>query len=395
MTERLNLVTGAAGFTGSYVVRDLIARGQKVIVTDLPRAFEDEVQMDALRSFGVDFDHPNIEVMAADLLDKKTLAPLFERPITHIFHVASLYDYSASLEILRKVNVDGTRNFLDFALELDTLERFIHWSTCGVFGKPYTAADGHNVNVPFDENSPSPKTMPYGVKEPDDTHLVNDYSISKWEQEQMVWKEHRDNGLPVTVVRPAPIYGPGSDYGHGGIILAIAQGWVPGIPSDAKNYITTSVHVEDIAGFAVYAADHDDTIGEDYNVVDNSIISYHEFLHYIALLTGRSLRDIPLLKLKSLHPILEKLAYGWTWLERAFSVPRIRVFEIQSATYISSSYWLSNRKSIEAGYEYKYPEVREGLKDTVAWFRELGWLTDPKRTLVVSPGGSKANKISA
>ncbi len=395
MTERLNLVTGAAGFTGSYVVRDLVARGQKVIATDLPGAFEDAEHLEALASYGVDFDHPNIEVIPANLLDKASLEPIFERPITHIFHVASLYDYSASLEILRRVNVDGTRNFLDFVLEMDTLERFIHWSTCGVFGKPYTAADGHKVNVPFDEQSPSPKTMPYGAKEPEDTYLVNDYSISKWEQEQMVWKEHRENGLPLTVVRPAPIYGPGSDYGHGGIILAIAQGWVPGIPSDAKNYITTSVHVEDIAGFAVWAAEDDATLGEDYNIVDNSIISYHEFLHYIALLTGRNLKDIPLLKLKTLNPILENVAHAWTWLERTFSVPRVRVFEIQSASYISSSYWLSNRKSLNTDYEYKYPDVHEGLKDTVAWFRERGWLTDPKRTLIVSSGGSKVDKITA
>ena len=69
----------------------------------------------------------------------------------------------------------------------------------------------------------------------------------------------------------------------------------------------------------------------------------------------------------------------------------MRVFEIQSATYISSSYWLSNRKTLEAGYEYEYPDVREGLKDTVAWFRERGWLTDKEKVFVVSPGGSKAS----
>ena len=171
--------------------------------------------------------------------------------------MASLYDYSASLDRLRRINVDGTRNFLDLAIEAD-LERFVHWSTCGVFGKPFTAADGKKVNVPFDEQSSSPRTEPYGTDGPEGTYLVNDYSVSKWEQEQMVWKEHRENGLPVTVVRPAPIYGPGSSYGHGGIILAIAHGLVPGIPADAKNYITTSVHVADIAGFAVYASDQEE-----------------------------------------------------------------------------------------------------------------------------------------
>ena len=90
-----------------------------------------------------------------------------------------------------------------------------------------------------------------------------------------------------------------------------------------------------------------------------------------------------------LAPLMVKAAKSWRWLEKNFGIPRVRVFEIQSATYMSSSYWLSNRKSLEAGYDYRYPDVKEGLKDTVAWFREMGWLTDPEKTFVVSPEGSK------
>ena len=378
--ERLNLVTGAAGFTGSYVVRELLRAGQRVVATDLPGSFERGDVREGLRSIGLDLEHPRLELAPADLLTPASLRPLVERPLTHVFHVASLYDYSASLERLRRVNVDGTRNLLD-ALSATPLRRFVHWSTCGVFGKPYTAADGLKVNVPFEESSSSPKTEPFGTPGPRGAPLVNEYSVSKWEQEQLVWRAHREAGLPLTVIRPAPIYGPGSSYGHGGIVLAIAAGLLPAIPTDARNYITASVHVEDIARFACYAAERDDILGEDYNVVDNSIISYHDFLHYIALLTGRPLRDLPLVKLRAVLPLFVRAARAWTWLERRFGVPRVRVFEVQSATYMSSSYWLSNRKSLATGFEYRYPDVREGLKDTVAWFRAPGLAHRPREAV--------------
>ncbi len=381
--ERLNLVTGAGGFSGAYVVRDMLSRGEKVIGTDLSSSLENPKNRRMMESVGFDFNHPNLELIPSDLLERESLKKLFKKPVTHIFHTASLYDYSAKIELLRRVNVDGTKNLVEQVLNSDSLEHFIHWSTCGVFGKPYTAASGEKANLPFDENSSSPKNTE--GPSPEGTFLVNDYSITKWEQEQMMWRYYREDKLPLTVVRPAPIYGPGSTYGHGGIILVIAHGILPVIPSDSKNYITTSVHVEDMGRFALFAADRPEFIGEDFNVVDNSIISYHEFLHYIALLTGRKMADIPLVRISRLYPVMARLASLWTNLQQQYGIPRVRVFEIQSAEYISSSYWLSNRKSLKTGFEYLYPDVHEGLKDTVAWFRKMGFLID-KTELMVSGG---------
>ncbi len=374
-TERLNLVTGACGFTGAGLVKELLDDGQKVIATDLGRAFENPKTKLICQHKGIDFGHPNCEVIPSDLTDKESLKALFERPVTHVFHTASLYDYSAPMDILKKVNLDGFFNLADLAVEQKSLERFVHWSTCGVFGKPYTAKDGKLCNIPFAEDfSSSPKNTPLEQDQPAGAPLVNDYSVTKWKQEQYAWQYHRERGLPLTVVRPAPLYGPGSDYGHGGIIITINQGLLPFIPKDARNYITTSVHVDDMVGFAAFIADKDFALGEDYNVVDDSIISYREFLKYIALLLGRRLPEVPLLNLALAKPLMVFAAKTWLTLEEKYGVPRVRVFEVGSATYMSSSYWISNKKSKETGYQYRYPTVHEGLRDTIDWFRRVVWL---------------------
>jgi nucleoside-diphosphate-sugar epimerase len=358
------------------VVKLLLDKGERVVASDLPKAFEHPKNKFIFARTGVDFGHSRCEVAPANLTDAESVAALFKRPITHAFHTASLYDYSAPIETLRRINVEGGRRMFDAALGCKTLRRFIHWSTCGVFGKPHTAREGTGGNIPFTEENSSPKNTPFGATQPEGAHLVNDYSITKWEQEQIAWQYHRERGLPLTVVRPAPIYGPGSDYGHGGIIISINQGLLPIMPADARNFINASVHVDDIAGFACFISRQPKTIGEDYNVGDDSIISFHEFLHYIALLVGRRIYDIPLFPMEALHPLFIAGAKTWLWLEQNFNVPRVRVFEVGSATYISSSYWISNAKSKAAGYQYAHPDIKEGLRETVNWMRHAGWL-DP------------------
>ena len=72
-------------------------------------------------------------------------------------------------------------------------------------------------------------------------------------------------------------------------------------------------------------------------------------------------------------------ARAMAWLHARFGVQRLRVFEPQSAHYVSSSYWLGNRKSLATGFTYRYADVREGLKDTIAWMRAEGWLDDRRR----------------
>ena len=88
------------------------------------------------------------------------------------------------------------------------------------------------------------------------------------------------------------------------------------------------------------------------------------------------------------------MVHLWTWLERTFGVPRLRVIEPQSAVYIGSSYWISNRKALASGFSYRYADVRQGLIDTVTWMRDVGWLYSPdakkRRALLLAPRPKRA-----
>lgn len=373
MDHKVSLVTGAFGFSASHLIMELLAKGHHVIATDLAHVLNNTARLKFINSIGLDTNHHRLKLIPANLLETKSLQAVFSQTgsIDNLFHTASLYDYSADIDTLRRVNVEGTRNLLG-ALNGHKIKRFIHWSTCGVYGKPVKR--GNKANLPFTEESSSPKNAGPEQKNPLGSKLVNHYSVSKWEQEQLLWDAFRNEKLPLNVIRPAPIYGPGSDYGHGGIIITISKGRMPAIPLDARNSITASVHVKDLARFAVYVSEEDKYIGEDFNVVDSSVISYHEFLHYIALLTGRKITDIPLLPLSIVRSVMYGMAVGWGWLEKNLNISRVRILEVQSAPYIGSSYWISNSKSLITGYKYLYPDVREGLKDTVAWFRKAGWI---------------------
>jgi nucleoside-diphosphate-sugar epimerase len=354
------------------LVKRLLDEGERVIATDLAPAFANEKRRAIFRGIGLDFAHPRATVVPADLTDAATLRPLFRRRVTHVFHTASLYDYSATMPQLRRINLDGFLNIAELAAKAD-LTHFIHWSTCGVFGKPHPPSEGRLGNTPFSEESSSPKNSPFAQDRPAGTHLVNDYSVTKWKQEQHAWKYHRERGLPLTVVRPAPLYGPGSDYGHGGIILTIHKGYLPITFSDTKNYINASVHIEDMVRFADFISRRPDAIGEDFDVVDDGVISQYEFLKYIAMLLGRRMYTVPLVNLQLLRPAAVQAAKAWRRAELSFGLPRVRVFEVQSAAYIGSSYWISNKKTKDWGFAYRYPDVREGLRDTIQWFRAFGW----------------------
>ena len=175
-----------------------------------------------------------------------------------IFHIASLYDYFAPLETLRQVNVEGIRNLLDVILETQDLNhlRFIHWSTCGVYGEPKYQKDEKGYPIPNDE------TAPYNPP--------NNYSISKMEQELALKDYIKNTQLKATIIRPAPIMGPYQIYGMFHVFqLLFRSGLGPGIHvyPRTKRLAMPLIHVEDLVKAALFLSQKEESIGEDKEIL--------------------------------------------------------------------------------------------------------------------------------
>lgn len=169
------LVTGASGFLGGRLAEVLLNEGEQVTV--LARSTSD------LSHLPASLTH-RLRVVRGDLTDRESLLGAV-RDATYIFHCAAASTDWAPLEVYLESNVRGTEMLLTTALKQRQLQRFIHVSTTDVYGYPI---------IPCAEMG---EIREVGLP----------YNQTKIRGEQAVWQASRE-GLPVTVVRPATIYGP-------------------------------------------------------------------------------------------------------------------------------------------------------------------------------------------
>ncbi|MFA5787215.1 MAG: NAD-dependent epimerase/dehydratase family protein [Actinomycetota bacterium] len=402
--KKVDVVTGACGFSGGYVVKHLLEKGRRVRATDLASAYDHPEEAERRKILDLDYERDGVEWVPSDLTRKETLLPLFAKgDVGCLFHTASLYDYSAPWSALEKVNILGVTNLLDAAVE-GGIERMIHWSTCGVYGHSYfpgSYLEGrphrplveflwnqlvrpwqadptfqrpprHPTNQPMTEERSNPKNTLGDT--PTGTYFSNEYARSKWIQEQIVWRYHREKGLPVTVVRPAPIYGPGSSYGVTGLLVALSEGLLPVYPAASKFLLFGgNIHVTDIARAAVFLSERPETIGEDYNLSDSYLLTHREAFEVATRLLGRRVHFIPGVPLPLWQRFVMaagKLAYR---LEKRYpSYTRSRVLDLGQLNYLTLGIWVSNKKLRALGFEFEYPDFRQGLAETVAWLIENG-----------------------
>lgn len=203
-------VTGATGFIGGEIVKQLIGRGHKVVA--LIRSPDKAAMLKAL----------GVEMHAGDITDRDTLrAPM--QGVDGVFHVAAWYKVGVHEPLADQINVDGTRNVLKTMRTLE-IPRGVYTSTVAVFSDTRGA-------VP-DET--------YRYEGP---HLSH-YDRTKWIAHYRVALPKIAEGLPLTVVMPGLVYGPGDNSGMRTALVDLLRGRLPMTP--ARTAFCWS-HVEDTA----------------------------------------------------------------------------------------------------------------------------------------------------
>jgi dihydroflavonol-4-reductase len=329
-SSRLALVTGASGFVGSAVARQLIARGWRVRV--LLRPASDRRNVDKLP----------VEIAEGALEDAASLRAALAG-CSHLFHVAADYRlWVRDPASMFRANVDGTRILMESALDAG-LERIVYTSSVATLG---VGSDG----------SISDETAPSAYAD-----MVGPYKQSKFRAEEVVQRLIAERGLPAVIVNPSTPVGPRDikPTPTGRIIVEAASGKMPAFVDTGLNF----AHVEDVALGHVLAAERG-RIGERY-ILGGENLSLSEFLAAVTLLAGRRkpwLR-LPIAPLMPLAWFAESLA-GITGKEPFVTRDGLRMAR-------KKMYFTSAKAASEFGYAPR--PVREGLAEAIAWFRQAGY----------------------
>lgn len=331
----MNLVTGAAGHLGNVLVRELLARGERVRALILEG--EDTRALDGLP----------VERVAGNVLDLESLRAAMQ-DVDVVFHLAALVSITEDkAHLLRAVNVEGTRNVIQAAKDAQ-IRKLVYTSSIHALERP-------EKGVPITEKLAFDPDNPAGP-----------YDRTKAEASLLVQQAARE-GLDTCILCPTGVTGP-YDYRRsevGELILSFMQKWVSFLVEGAFDF----VDVRDVALGQILARDLGKP-GEAY-ILGGERIELTLMHDLVKKVTGKDTKVIsfPLPVALIVAPMAE-LYYKLTKTR-----PRFTRYSIE--TVISNSDIRSDKAKDELGYQPR--SLVSSIADTVCWWWDNLGLT--KRSL--------------
>jgi nucleoside-diphosphate-sugar epimerase len=316
-------VTGATGFIGGRVARQLLAAGHEVVaLVRTPSAAQDLVTQ-------------GVKVHVGDITDKESL----RTPMTGVdgvFHIAAWYKVGVREKSQAEtINVGGTRNVLEMMKELG-IPKGVYTSTLAVFSD----TRGQMVDESYTYTGPS---------------FLSEYDRTKWKAHYEVARPLMQAGLPLVIVQPGLVYGPGDTS-------VVHQGWMNylrgKLPISPSGTTYCWGHVDDTAHGHLLAMEQG-KVGESY------IIAGPKYSVLEAFTLAEQISGVPAPRLHPAPWMMKALASMIALIGTVFPLP-----EPYSAESIRSSagvsYLGSNEKARrELGYAPR--TLEQGLPETLEY----------------------------
>jgi len=329
------VVTGSTGFIGRHLVDALLARGDEVralVRPETPRDHRD----------------PRIGHWQADLLDDRSVreSPVWDG-VSQVFHLAGVTK-ARTLDQFRAGNVIPTANVLSaLAARGGKPPRIVLVSSQAAAG-PATSAEAP-------------------VRESDPPQPIEAYGRSKLQAEQATMRYR--NVLPITVVRPSSVYGPGDrDF----LNVFRQERHRVAIRAVPRDHALSIVYVTDLVRAMLMAAEQTVAVGRTYFVADEQPITWGELYDAIDEVMGRSPLGVPVPSL-----VRDLAAHGGDLVSAITG--RATIVNRNKALLARPRWWVcdSSLARQELGWSSEIP-LLDGLRETYNWYVEARWLKPPK-----------------
>jgi dihydroflavonol-4-reductase len=322
------LITGSSGHVGSNLIRKLHEQNYTIRCIDFDgdhRAYE-----------GYD-----VEIMKGDITNKDSLYPIFE-DVDVVFHTAALINLDRRFrKAIEVVNIEGTRNVCDVALE-QGIKKLIHFSSVDAFYR-------FPIDEPLLEDRKlieDKKGMPYDYSKAEGQRIVYDYC---------------EKGLDASVIHPTSIVGP-NDFKPGLPMQAfvdMANGKRKLMPNWGYNFID----VRDLCDAAISAVKNGKT-GQNYIIGGE----YHMYL-YIGELIGKQLGKKVVYG--ALPEFVTYLPLPFEYIRALFTnKPRVLTLDAIHTAQTGNKIVPSTLAREELGHKPR--SIEETIFDTIDFFQKRG-----------------------
>ena len=331
-------ITGGTGFLGTNLALRHAELGDQVVVLS-------KEATDVERENARDLKEAGVEVIRGSITDLMLLEKGCQ-DADRIYHIAAaMREANIPDQAFWDVNVGATRQLLEIARQAG-VRRFVYCSSIGAMGK--------SMQKPADEDTPC---------NPQDI-----YQVTKRAAEQLCLEFHKEYGFPLSIVRPADVYGP-RDRRYVKLFKGIKKGRFALIGNGKNEH--HMVYIDDMVQGFLLAAECEAAIGEIFIVAGERPVQVRELVELIAKEIGSPVPKlkIPLFPVQTAAVIVEKICKPFG-IQPPLYPRRVDFFRTDYAFDVSKAKRL-------LGYRPQI-DLQEGIRRTHEWYEQHGLIGSSK-----------------